>query len=405
MKRFTIIIALLLAAATGLQAQEDPAVRIDTIQYAIHSDYPLHLYLARPLNEKDENAPVGRQDNGSVRQGLPCIIYVPGSAWKKQRMERSLHSVIKMAKMGYAAASVEYRPCNVALFPAQVADAKTATRYLREHAAELGLDSRNFFAWGSSSGGHTVLLQAFTQDSALLDVDSSYPGSNPAAGNTSTTASSSYPGSTQTASSYPGSNPAAGNTSTTASSSYPGATTATGSDTPSATTAASSDYPGATTATGSSTPSAATATASTSATGSTTAANGSPTSCKVNAVVDYYGPSELVHEFQIQDSYDDPAREHGLLLGDPLHEKRDVALKASPLYYVHPYVVPVFIVHGDADKVVPLEQTLWLEERLKECGASYECVILEGQKHGGPAFWAPELLDRIDAFLKSNMVK
>ncbi len=320
MKRITIIITLLLTAAVGLHAQEDPAVRIDTIIYATHDNYPLHLYLARPLNGKDEKAPGGRLDNGSVRQALPCIIYVPGSAWKKQRMERSLHAVIKMAKMGYAAASVEYRPCNVALFPAQVADAKTATRYLRDHATELGLDSRNFFAWGSSSGGHTVLLQAFTQDSSLLDVGSSYPG----------------------------------------------ATTATGSD---------------------------------------TAASGSLTSCKVNAVVDDYGPSELVHEFQIQDSYDDPAKDHGLLLGDPLHEKRGVALKASPLYYVHPYVVPVFIVHGDADKVVPLEQSLWLEERLKECGASYECVILEGQKHGGPAFWTPELLGRIDAFLKSNMVK
>lgn len=320
MKRITIIITLLLTAAVGLHAQEDPAVRIDTIIYATHDNYPLHLYLARPLNGKDENEPGGRLDNGSVRQALPCIIYVPGSAWKKQRMERSLHAVIKMAKMGYAAASVEYRPCNVALFPAQVADAKTATRYLREHAAELGLDNRNFFAWGSSSGGHTVLLQAFTQDSALLDVDSSYPGA-------------------------------------------------------------------------------------TTATGSTTAASGSPTSCKVNAVVDYYGPSELVREFQIQDSYDYPAKDHGLLLGDPLHEKRGVALKASPLYYVHPYVVPVFIVHGDADKVVPLEQTLWLEERLKECGVNYECVILEGQKHGGPAFWTPELLGRIDAFLKSNTVK
>lgn len=299
MKRITIIITLLLTAAVGLHAQEDPAVRIDTIIYATHDNYPLHLYLARPLNGKDGNAPVGRQDNGSVRQGLPCIIYVPGSAWKKQRMERSLHAVIKMAKMGYAAASVEYRPCNVALFPAQVADAKTATRYLREHAAELGLDSRNFFAWGSSSGGHTVLLQAFTQDSALLDVDSS------------------------------------------------------------------------------------------------------PTSCKVNAVVDYYGPSELVHEFQIQDSYDDPAKDHGLLLGDPLHEKRGVALKASPLYYVHPYVVPVFIVHGDADKVVPIEQSIWLEKRMQECGARVESIILEGKGHGGPAFWTDEMLDRCEAFIQS----
>lgn len=317
MRRFIIIISFLLAAASALHAQADPAVRIDTIQYASHSNYPLHLYLARPV---------------IAERPLPCIVFVPGSAWKKQRMERSLHAVIKMAKMGYAAASVEYRPCNVALFPAQVVDAKTATRYLREHATELGLDSRNFFAWGSSSGGHTVLLQAFTQDSALLD-----------------------------------------------SCSFSSATALQG---------PASSFEGNSTASGS---------------GNRMPAE--PTSCKVNAVVDYYGPSELVHEFRIQDSYDDPAKDHGLLLGDPLHEKRGVALKASPLYHVHPYVVPVFVVHGTADKVVPLEQSLWLEKRLKECGARVESVILEGQKHGGAAFWTDELLSSIDAFLQSCMIK
>lgn len=262
-----------------------PGVKIDTLVYSTPASGPLHMYLLRP---------------SEAEEPLPCIVFVPGSAWKKQRMDKSLPVMAPMARKGYAVACVEYRPCNAALFPAQVEDSKTAVRYLRKRADEFGVDTTRIFAWGTSSGAHTVLLHAFTQDSALLDAD---PGGLP---------------------------------------------------------------------------------------------------CRVRAVIDFYGPSELVHEFRITKGYqENPDANGGLLLGDPVEEKRDVALKASPLYYAHPYSIPVFVVHGEADKVVPLEQSLWLIGRLRECGARVESLFLPGQGHGGSAFWTEEIYGLCDAFLRS----
>ena len=291
MKRFLLTMLALLACAT-LAGAADAAdgMKVDTIVYATPGGYPLHMYLVRPETSA---------------QPLPCIVLVPGSAWKKQRMAGCMKSAAPMVRRGYAVACVEYRPCNVALFPAQVEDSKTATRYLRQRADKFGIDGRNIFAWGGSSGAHTVLLHAFTQDFSLLDMEP-----------------------------------------------------------------------------------------------------GDPVSCRVNAVVDFCGPTELVHEFRITKGYqENPDANGGLLLGDPVEEKRDVALKASPLYYVHPYVVPVLVIHGDADKTVPLEQALWLIDRMKECGARVESVIIPGQGHGGGAFLKEEMFDRCDEFLRSCMVR
>ena len=295
MKSLILALAILLSGPAVFSSETRPNpgekdVIVDSVRYDTRADYPLHLYVIRPA------------DADSL---LPCILYVPGSAWKKQGMQRAVRLMKQLARKGFAVACVEYRPCSVSLFPAQVEDVKTATRYLRLHASAYGLDTDNFFAWGSSSGAHVLLLQALTQDSALLD-NGSLPG----------------------------------------------------------------------------------------------------VSCRVNAVVDYYGPTELVREFRIKDGYqENPDANGGLLLGDPVWEKRDVALKASPLYYVHPYAVPVLVVHGDQDKVVPLEQATLFIARMEECGAPFEYLLLEGEAHGSAGFWTGEMFDKVAAFFRKNMIK
>ena len=295
MKYIILALAVLLSgpAVIASEANPDPVekeVTVDTVRYDTRAGYPLHLYVIRPA------------DADSL---LPCVLYVPGSAWKKQRMRGAVRQMMPLARRGFAVACVEYRPCSVSLFPAQVEDIKTATRYMRLHASAYGVDIDNFFAWGSSSGAHVFLLQALTQDSPLLD-NGGLPG----------------------------------------------------------------------------------------------------VSCRVNAVVDYYGPTELVREFRIRDGYqENPDANGGLLLGDPVWEKRDVALKASPLYYVHPYAVPVLVVHGDKDKVVPLEQATSFVARMEECGAPFEYLLLEGEGHGTAGFWTGEMFDKVASFFWQYMVE
>ena len=54
----------------------------------------------------------------------------------------------------------------------------------------------------------------------------------------------------------------------------------------------------------------------------------------------------------------------------------------SPLYQVTPGLPPVFICHGDADTLVPLEQSQRFLERAREVGATVELVVHPGFGHG-----------------------
>lgn len=103
---------------------------------------------------------------------LPTVVYVPGSAWMKQNLERSIPAFTRFASRGYVVALVEYRHSGIAPFPAQVQDAKTAIRFMRNNAEKYHVNRDNIFVWGDSSGGHTALFTGFTQgSSAIADTD------------------------------------------------------------------------------------------------------------------------------------------------------------------------------------------------------------------------------------------
>lgn len=55
----------------------------------------------------------------------------------------------------------------------------------------------------------------------------------------------------------------------------------------------------------------------------------------------------------------------------------------SPLYHVHAGQPPIFIVHGDADTVVPLAQAERFFHRTQEAGAPIELRVRRGAAHGG----------------------
>lgn len=75
----------------------------------------------------------------------------------------------KMARRGYAAATVSYRLAPKAKFPAQIEDAKTAVRFLRANAKKYDLDPERFAALGFSAGGHLALLLGVTDTADGFD--------------------------------------------------------------------------------------------------------------------------------------------------------------------------------------------------------------------------------------------
>ncbi len=64
-------------------------------------------------------------------------------------------------------------------------------------------------------------------------------------------------------------------------------------------------------------------------------------------------------------------------------EGREVLGKEiSPINYVTPRMPPTLVIHGDADKLVPIYQAEIFKKRCEEMGAPFKLIVREGKDHG-----------------------
>lgn len=123
-------------------------------------------------------------------------------------------------------------------------------------------------------------------------------------------------------------------------------------------------------------------------------------SSKVQAVVNYFGPTDLAAS-DIPEVSKPLVRD--FLGGSPL-EKFDAARKASPLTYVTPDDPPVLTFQGTRDPLVPYNQALRLAEAQTEAGVPGRVELFVGAGHGfgGPdgAHTAAVAFAFLDRYLK-----
>lgn len=100
---------------------------------------------------------------------FPCIVWVHGGGWTGGTFQTPPPSTAALLQRGIAAASVQYRFSQEAIFPAQINDVKGAVRFLRANAGTFGLDVTRFGTWGSSAGGHLAALLATSGDVPALE--------------------------------------------------------------------------------------------------------------------------------------------------------------------------------------------------------------------------------------------
>ncbi len=125
----------------------------------------------------------------------------------------------------------------------------------------------------------------------------------------------------------------------------------------------------------------------------------------VQAVVDFYGPTDLV-AFVTTPGYEGhagPDSAESRLLGGPVLENQEAAQQANPITYVQGDEPPFLILHGTADPVVPPAQSELLYAALTTAGVSATRHYLDNAGHGGPAFSAPGVVDMVVAFLDQSL--
>ena len=104
----------------------------------------------------------------------PVCLWLHGGGWARgSRTVRAEERLVPVARAGVAVAAVQYRLSGEAAFPAQLDDARSAVRWLRRNAGDLGLDAARVGAWGASAGGHLAALLALCPDDRDADLGDS----------------------------------------------------------------------------------------------------------------------------------------------------------------------------------------------------------------------------------------
>jgi acetyl esterase/lipase len=123
----------------------------------------------------------------------------------------------------------------------------------------------------------------------------------------------------------------------------------------------------------------------------------------VAGVIDWYGPADLVSlaaETGGLMEHDSPESPEGRLIGARVSENPDLAAAASPVSYVHPGAPPFLIMHGMADRAVPVSQGQALAAALTAAGGPVETEWVDGADHMWNGVDAAPLLDRAIAFAR-----
>lgn len=126
-------------------------------------------------------------------------------------------------------------------------------------------------------------------------------------------------------------------------------------------------------------------------------------SSRVQAVCDWYGPTDLLimppNVVSEKRPLEKVSQSNGAkLLGATVRDVPELAKDASAYYQVSSDDSPFLIMHGSEDPGVPVEQSEKFHEALEKAGVSSELVIVEGAGHGGPLFNTDEVRESVAAF-------
>jgi acetyl esterase/lipase len=100
---------------------------------------------------------------------LPAVIQVHGGGWiMGTRKEQGIPLLNHLAVNGWVGFNIDYRLSPFATMPDHVVDVKRAIAWVREHAAEYGVDPEFIALTGGSAGGHLTALAALTADDKSL---------------------------------------------------------------------------------------------------------------------------------------------------------------------------------------------------------------------------------------------
>jgi acetyl esterase/lipase len=125
-------------------------------------------------------------------------------------------------------------------------------------------------------------------------------------------------------------------------------------------------------------------------------------SSRVQAVVSFYGPSDLARLMVARRLFHEPVR---MFIGDGPSRSADLVAEASPISHVTHDDPPFLLFHGSDDHWVSLDQSVRMASTLAIAGVPHRLIVVPGARHGfGLTVEYPshrDLLPEIVGFLES----
>ncbi|HSP14644.1 MAG TPA: alpha/beta hydrolase [Thermoanaerobaculia bacterium] len=131
-------------------------------------------------------------------------------------------------------------------------------------------------------------------------------------------------------------------------------------------------------------------------------------SSRVKAVVDFYGPSDLL---MLDDqklpcipldgnaSYMPPS----LLMGCPIQQCREWTETANPIHYISADDPPFLLMHGMLDCLVPFQQSVMLHAALEASGIDSTLILLPNAQHADDQFNDAKYKKIVDDWLDKHL--
>tara|TARA_R110002049_G_scaffold72490_6_gene187393 strand:+ start:78886 stop:79803 length:918 start_codon:yes stop_codon:yes gene_type:complete len=168
--RYVLVFALLFAGGSAISAQDKPlrkltgepdeVIAYKTVELEDGKSNALNLHVFKP-------------DGHQASDKAPCVVFFFGGGWNGGVPTQFFPQCEYLASRGMVAISAEYRTkkSHNVIPKVCVFDGKSAIRWVRDHAADLGIDPDRLAAGGGSAGGHVASAVAACKDLEADDAD------------------------------------------------------------------------------------------------------------------------------------------------------------------------------------------------------------------------------------------
>jgi acetyl esterase/lipase len=128
-------------------------------------------------------------------------------------------------------------------------------------------------------------------------------------------------------------------------------------------------------------------------------ANLGPT-VKIAGVIDFFGIADVADQLEWPNARDYAAQ----WIPERQPDRLELARRMSPMTYVRKGLPPILALHGDADQLVPYQQSVNLIKAIKSAGGDAELITVPGGRHGFTPQEMDELWPQILKWLKKHKI-